>query len=73
MSRAAPRFAAAGQWPPPTESKPMRIGATADLHFFAPRFGVIQDQLARSGTRRTFWWSPATSPTTASRRRWNNC
>ena len=25
----------------------MRIGATADLHFFSPRFGVIQDQLAQ--------------------------
>jgi Icc-related predicted phosphoesterase len=25
----------------------MRIGATADLHFFAPRFQVIQEQLAQ--------------------------
>jgi uncharacterized protein len=25
----------------------MRIGATADLHFFSPRFGVIQEQLAQ--------------------------
>jgi len=25
----------------------MRIGATADLHFFSPRFGVIQNQLAQ--------------------------
>ena len=25
----------------------MRIGATADLHFLSPRFGVIQEQLAR--------------------------
>src|SRR6266481_1898347 len=25
----------------------MRIGATADLHFFSPRFGVIQDQFAQ--------------------------
>jgi Icc-related predicted phosphoesterase len=25
----------------------MRIGATADLHFFAPRFAVIQDQFAQ--------------------------
>ena len=25
----------------------MRIGATADLHFFSERFGVVQDQLAR--------------------------
>ena len=25
----------------------MRIGATADLHFFSPRFGVILDQLAQ--------------------------
>ena len=24
----------------------MRIGATADLHFFSPRFGAIQEQLA---------------------------
>lgn len=29
------------------ESKRMRIGATADLHFFSPRFGVIQEQLAQ--------------------------
>ncbi|MGH9503498.1 MAG: metallophosphoesterase family protein [Terriglobales bacterium] len=25
----------------------MRIGATADLHFFAPKYGVIQEQLAQ--------------------------
>src|SRR6478609_2489713 len=25
----------------------MRIGATADLHFFSPKFGVIQNQLAQ--------------------------
>jgi uncharacterized protein len=25
----------------------MRIGATADLHYFAPKFGVIQEQLAQ--------------------------
>jgi uncharacterized protein len=25
----------------------MRIGATADLHFFSPRFGMIQEQLAQ--------------------------
>jgi len=26
----------------------MRIAATADLHFFSPRFGAIQDQLAQA-------------------------
>jgi Icc-related predicted phosphoesterase len=26
----------------------MRIGATADLHFFAPKFGMIQEQLAQA-------------------------
>ena len=35
------------RWPRPQEDKPMRIGATADLHFFSPRFGVIQHQLAQ--------------------------
>ena len=29
-----------------TESESMRIGATADLHFFSPRFGGVQEQLA---------------------------
>lgn len=33
--------------PLPAPSDPMRIAATADLHFFSPRFGVIQEQLAQ--------------------------
>ena len=49
----------------------MRIGATADLHFFSPRFGVLQHQLAQVRDQADVLVVAGDLPIMASQRKWN--